>query len=74
MEAGDHEDKAHPWRRCPKGKHFVKEHSVHVPLNKKNPNGSIIIRHAHCATNRSRKQEYNNENKNPAPHLVLEPL
>lgn len=53
----DLEKKAHPWRRCPMGKHFVKEHSIHIPPSKKNPNGSVTIRHAHCATNRSHKDE-----------------
>lgn len=37
--------KAHPWRRCPMGKHFVREHSVRTSASKKNPNGSITIRH-----------------------------
>lgn len=39
------------------GKHFVKEHSVRIPASKKNPHGSIAIRHAHCAANRSLKDE-----------------
>jgi hypothetical protein len=51
------EEKAHPWRRCPIGKHFVREHSVHIPSSKKNANGYLTIRHAHCAANRSRKDE-----------------
>lgn len=51
------EKKAHPWRRCPIGKHFVREYSVHIPPSKKNPNGCIIVRHAHCAANRSHKDE-----------------
>jgi hypothetical protein len=49
--------KAHPWRRCSMGEHFVREHSVHIPPSKKNPKGSISIRHAHCAANRSHKDE-----------------
>jgi hypothetical protein len=48
---------AHPWRRCPLGKHFVREHKVHIPPSKKHPNGLISIRHEHCASNRSKKDE-----------------
>lgn len=51
------EKKAHYWRRCPMGKHFVRTHSVHIPASKKNPSGSVIIRHEHCAANRSHKDE-----------------
>jgi hypothetical protein len=51
------EKKAHPWRRCPMGKHFVHEHAVHIPPSKKNSKGIISIRHEHCAANRSHKDE-----------------
>jgi hypothetical protein len=51
------EEKAHPWRRCPIGKHFVKEHSIRIPPSKKHPNGCVTIRHAHCAANRSHKDQ-----------------
>lgn len=48
----DHENKkTHPWRLCPLGKHYVREHKEHIPPSKKHPEGEIIIRHAHCATN-----------------------
>jgi len=49
--------KAHPWRRCPLGKHFVREHKVNVPPSKKHPDGMISVRHEHCAENRSHKDE-----------------
>ncbi|MBA2654374.1 MAG: transglycosylase SLT domain-containing protein [Gammaproteobacteria bacterium] len=53
----DLEKKAHPWRRCPLGKHLVREHSVNIPPSKKHPNGIISIRHEHCAANKSHKDE-----------------
>jgi hypothetical protein len=53
----EQEKKAHPWRRCSLGKHFVKEHEVHLPPSKTHPNGLVTIRHAHCAANRSHKDE-----------------
>lgn len=48
-------DKAHSWRVCPIGKHYVREHSEHTPPSKKHPRGEVIIRQAHCANNPSRK-------------------
>ena len=50
--------KAHPWRICPLGHYFRREHS------RTNPSGSISIVHAHCATNPSgRDQLYYDELK-----------
>lgn len=40
------DDKTHPWRRCPKGKHFVKQH--------KQSNAKV---REHCAFNPSHKEE-----------------
>ena len=51
------EEKAHPWRRCPIGKHFVKSHIEHIPPSKTHPQGIIITRHEHCADNPSHKDE-----------------
>jgi hypothetical protein len=51
------DDKIHPWRKCPRGKHFVKEHTVHVPPSKKHPNGTVATVHEHCASNPSHKDE-----------------
>lgn len=50
-------EKAHPWRRCPIGEHFVKEHLENIPPSKSHPHGIIITRHDHCATNPSDKDE-----------------
>lgn len=47
----EQKEKVHPWRICPLGKHYVKEHQEHIPPSKTHPNGEIIIRHAHCASN-----------------------
>ena len=47
----EQKDKVHPWRLCPLGKHYVREHRERIPSSKKHPDGEIIIRHAHCASN-----------------------
>ena len=49
------DEKIHPWRICPIGKHLVKKHNVHIPPSKEHPNGQIIERHEHCALNSSKK-------------------
>src|SRR5271163_2673297 len=49
------DDKAHPWRICPIGKHYVKTHSLHIPPSKEHPQGQIVTRHEHCADNSSHK-------------------
>lgn len=51
------EEKAHRWRRCPIGKHLVREHLEHIPPSKVHPNGTTTIRHEHCANNPSHKDE-----------------
>lgn len=43
-------NKMHPWRHCPVGKHYVREHSMHIPPSKEHPKGQVVIRHAHCRT------------------------
>ncbi len=48
--------KAHPWRRCPIGQHFVKEHIIHIKPNKKHPDGLVKV-HEYCANNPSHKEE-----------------
>lgn len=45
------EKKVHPWRLCPIGMHYVKEHQERIPPSKKHPNGEVITRHTHCANN-----------------------
>ncbi len=47
--------KTHPWRICPIGKHFVKEHIVHTRPSKKHPQGTTKKILDHCATNPSKK-------------------
>lgn len=49
-------NKAHPWRRCPIGQHFVKEHVIHIKPNKEHPDGLVKV-HEHCANNPSHKEE-----------------
>jgi hypothetical protein len=51
----DIDDKAHPWRVCPIGKHYVRPHVLHIPPSKKHPEGQVVTRHAHCADNPSHK-------------------
>lgn len=47
----------HPWRNCPAGEHWVREHEMHVPPSSTHPNGTATIRHAHCAKNPSGKDQ-----------------
>lgn len=49
------DDKAHPWRVCPLGQHFVRTHLEHIPPSKSHPQGEVITRHEHCARNPSHK-------------------
>ena len=51
----DEEKKVHPWRLCPVGSHWVREHSMRVLPSKTNPKGHVTTRHAHCARNPSGK-------------------
>ena len=50
-------EKVHPWRRCPKGAHFVKEHDIHHPPSKEHPNGFVAKGKAYCASNPSHQDE-----------------
>lgn len=54
-------EKIHPWRLCPIGKHYVRTHSEHIPSSKINPEGEIITRHAHCALNPPHKNSKNRD-------------
>jgi hypothetical protein len=49
--------KAHPWRICPIGKHYVKEHLIHTVPSKSHPDGMTVTCHEHCASNQSSKDE-----------------
>jgi len=49
--------KAHAWRLCPEGQHWVVTHPLHIPPSDKYPDGSLTTRHAHCAHNPSGKDE-----------------
>jgi len=42
----------HPWRKCPIGEHWVREHERKAPVSDKNPNGVTIV-DAHCRKNPS---------------------
>jgi hypothetical protein len=45
--------KIHPWRKCGRGQHLVREHAVHTHPSKSNPSGKDTICHEHCANNPS---------------------
>jgi len=51
------EEKAHRWRKCPMGKHLVREHFEHIPPSKIHPEGMDTKRREHCAYNPSHKDE-----------------
>lgn len=44
--------KQHPWRKCPIGEHWVREHERKAPVSEKNPDGVTIV-DAHCRKNPS---------------------
>lgn len=48
-------EKAHPWRICPIGKHYVRTHILHISPSKDHPEGQVVTRHEHCADNPSHK-------------------
>lgn len=50
-------EKVHPWRKCGRGQHLVREHIVHTHPSKNNPEGKNVICHEHCANNPSGKDE-----------------
>lgn len=50
-EPSANNNKAHPWRHCPIGSHYVREHSMRIPPSKKHPKGLVVTRHAHCRKN-----------------------
>ena len=45
-------NKQHPWRKCPIGEHWVREHERKVHVSEKNPDGITIV-DAHCRKNPS---------------------
>jgi Transglycosylase SLT domain len=47
----------HPWRICPYGEHWVRTHPLHVPPSDRYPEGHTTIRHEHCATNPSGRDQ-----------------
>ncbi len=44
--------KQHPWRKCPIGEHWVREHERNIEVSEKNPDGITIV-DAHCRKNPS---------------------
>lgn len=52
---GDAIKKIHPWRLCPAGQHWTKDHAVHIAPSRKNPVGSRVPRSGHCTKNPSGK-------------------
>lgn len=49
------EKKQHPWRVCPVGEHWVKEHPRRVKKSEQNPDGITIV-DGHCRKNSSRHE------------------
>lgn len=48
-------EKKHPWRPCPLGQHWVREHPRTVSVSEKNPDGKTIV-DGHCRNNPSRHE------------------
>ena len=49
--------KAHAWRLCPLGQHWVRTHPLHLPPSEAHPEGKITTRHEHCAHNPTGKDQ-----------------
>ncbi len=49
--------KAHDWRLCPVGEHWVTTQPLHIPPSQAHPEGSIATRRGHCAKNSSGKDQ-----------------
>lgn len=49
--------KAHNWRLCPVGEHWVTTHPLHIPPSQTHPEGSTATRRGHCAKNPSGKDQ-----------------
>lgn len=47
----------HRWRLCPPGEHWRRTHPMRVPPSKKNPAGSLTVRHGHCVLNPTGKDQ-----------------
>lgn len=47
--------KQHPWRKCPIGEHWVRDHERKVEKSEKKPDGITIV-DAHCRNNPSRHE------------------
>src|SRR3989338_2890767 len=50
-------DKPHPWRLCPPGRHWVRTHPLAIPPSKKDPTGYMTTRHGHCADNPTKRDQ-----------------
>lgn len=48
-------EKTHPWRLCPKGKHWVNPHPLTIPRSQTNPQPYKTPRKGHCASNPKKK-------------------
>jgi Transglycosylase SLT domain len=46
----------HPWRLCPAGQHWVRDHSMRVPQSENHPDGRTV-RHGHCHGNKSHRDQ-----------------
>ena len=54
-KAATQKQPVHPWRLCPYGEHWVKAHPLHIPPSKMHVEGSVTVRHEHCARSPSGK-------------------
>ncbi len=53
----------HPWRLCPAGQHWVREHPLTVPVSDKNPDGETT-RGGHCHGNPSHRDQFYRDEMN----------
>jgi len=48
----------HPWRICPIGQHWVRTHDVHCEPGPQHSEGTTYVRHGHCHSNPSHKDQF----------------
>jgi hypothetical protein len=69
LESKSDPNPIHRWRRCPYGKHWVRDYPKNVEPSDKHPDGITVV-HSHCAWNPSHKDElYPEEIKEISEHF-----
>jgi hypothetical protein len=65
--------KTHPWRLCPIGQHWVREHPLTIPPSEKKPEYETL-RRGHCRTSPKGKEVYTTDELREIARLYFETL